>query len=234
LNETAAREFNLHKPYVGQRFIAQGDTGRVIGIVKDFNFRSFHEKITPLVIRNADEWCTNIQVKVAPHKQKDAITAAQAIWKANFPGEPFSYKFVDQEFDNLYRSDAKSSGLMSVFAIIAVIISCLGLFGLAAFTAEQRGKEIGIRKVLGATVSGIVSLLSVDFVVLVIVALVIASPLAWWLMNIWLQNFAYRVELQWWVFMLAGLISVMIAFITVSFQAIKAAVANPVKSLRSE
>jgi predicted permease len=234
LNETAAREFNLHKPYIGQRFIAQGDTGRVIGIVKDFNFRSFYEKITPLVIKSADEWCTNIQVKVAAHKQRDAIAAAQGIWKTNFPGEPFSYKFVDEEFDNLYRSDAKSSGLMSVFAVIAVIISCLGLFGLAAFTAEQRGKEIGIRKVLGATVSGIVSLLSIDFIVLIIVALVIASPLAWWLMNLWLQNFAYRIDMQWWVFILAGTISVLIAFITISFQAIKAAVANPVKSLRSE
>jgi putative ABC transport system permease protein len=142
--------------------------------------------------------------------------------------------FLDQEFDKLYRSDAKSSGLMSVFAVVAVIISCLGLFGLAAFTAEQRGKEIGIRKVLGATVSGIVSLISVDFIVLVIVALVIASPLAWWLMNMWLQNFAYRIDLQWWVFLLAGIIAVLIAFVTISFQAIKAAVANPVKSLRSE
>ena len=234
LNETAAREFNLHKPYVGQRFIAQGDTGHVIGIVKDFNFRSFHEKITPLVIRNTGDYCTSFQVKVGAHKQADAIKAVTAIWKNNFPGEPFSYRFVDQDFDKLYRSDAKSSGLMAVFAIIAVIISCLGLFGLAAFTAEQRGKEIGIRKVLGATVSGIVSLLSFDFIVLVIVALLIASPLAWWLMNIWLQNFAYRIDMQWWVFLLAGVISVLIAFITISFQAIKAAVANPVKSLRSE
>ncbi|MFD0793946.1 ABC transporter permease [Mucilaginibacter litoreus] len=234
LNETAAREFNLHKPYIGQRFVAQGDTGRVIGIVKDFNFRSFHEKITPLVIRYDDEWCFNFQVKVAPHKQADAIKAIEGIWKQNFPGEPFSYKFVDQEFDNMYRNDAKSSGLMAVFAIVAIIISCLGLFGLAAFTAEQRGKEIGIRKVLGATVSGIVSLLSVDFIVLVFIALLIASPLAWWLMNLWLQNFAYRIEMQWWVFLIAGTLAVAIAFVTISFQAVKAAIANPVKSLRSE
>lgn len=234
LNETAAREFNLHKPYIGQRFIAQGDTGQVIGIVKDFNYRSMHEKIGPVVMKGTDEYSSSFLVKVAAGKQGEVIKKVEQIWKNNFPGEPFSYSFLDQEFDKLYRSDAKSSGLMSVFAVIAVMISCLGLFGLAAFTAEQRGKEIGIRKVLGATVSGIVSLLSVDFVVLVIVALVIASPLAWWLMNIWLQNFAYRVELQWWVFILAGVISVLIAFITISFQAIKAAVANPVKSLRSE
>lgn len=234
LNETAAREFNLHKPYIGQRFIAQGDTGQVIGIVKDFNYRSMHEKIGPVVMKGTDEYSSSFLVKVAAGKQGEVIKKVEQIWKTNFPGEPFSYSFLDQEFDKLYRSDAKSSGLMSVFAVIAVMISCLGLFGLAAFTAEQRGKEIGIRKVLGATVSGIVSLLSVDFVVLVIVALVIASPLAWWLMNIWLQNFAYRIELQWWVFILAGVISVLIAFITISFQAIKAAVANPVKSLRSE
>jgi putative ABC transport system permease protein len=234
LNETAAKEFNLHKPYIGQRFIAQGDTGHVIGIVKDFNFRSFHEKITPMVMKNTGDYCSSFQVKVAAHKQPDAIRDVEKIWKSNFPGEPFSYHFVDQEFDKMYRNDSKSSGLMAVFAIVAVIISCLGLFGLAAFTAEQRGKEIGIRKVLGATVSGIVSLLSIDFIVLVIVALVIASPLAWWLMNIWLQNFAYRIDMQWWVFLIAGIISVLIAFITVSFQAIKAAIANPVKSLRSE
>jgi putative ABC transport system permease protein len=234
LNETAAKEFNLHKPYIGQRFIAQGDTGHVIGIVKDFNFRSFHEKITPMVMKNTGDYCSSFQVKVAAHKQPDAIRDVEKIWKSSFPGEPFSYHFVDQEFDKMYRNDSKSSGLMAVFAIVAVIISCLGLFGLAAFTAEQRGKEIGIRKVLGATVSGIVSLLSIDFIVLVIVALVIASPLAWWLMNIWLQNFAYRIDMQWWVFLIAGIISVLIAFITVSFQAIKAAIANPVKSLRSE
>jgi putative ABC transport system permease protein len=234
LNETAAREFNLHKPYIGQRFTAQSDTGQVIGIVKDFNYRSMHEKIGPVVMKGIDEYSSTFFMKIVAHKQGEAIKKVEAVWKTNFPGEPFSYSFLDQEFDKLYRSDAKSSGLMSVFAIIAVIISCLGLFGLAAFTAEQRGKEIGIRKVLGATVSGIVSLLSIDFIVLVIVALLIASPLAWWLMNMWLQNFAYRIDMQWWVFILAGIISVLIAFITISFQAIKAAVANPVKSLRAE
>jgi putative ABC transport system permease protein len=234
LNETAAKEFNLHKPYIGQRFVAQGDTGQVIGMVKDFNYRSFHDKIGPVVFRNNEDYSTTYLVKVAANKQADAIKKVEDIWKANFPGEPLSYTFLDQEFDKIYRNDAKSSGLMSVFAVVAVIISCLGLFGLAAFTAEQRGKEIGIRKVLGATVSGIVSLISVDFIVLVIVALVIASPLAWWLMNMWLQNFAYRIDMQWWVFLLAGIIAVLIAFATISFQAIKAAVANPVKSLRSE
>jgi putative ABC transport system permease protein len=234
LNETAVKEFNLRKPYVGQRFVSNGDTGVVIGVVKDFNYRTMHDKIGPVAFKPNNTYNTNYLIKVAPNKQADAVKAVGAIWKQNFPGQPFNYNFLDQEFDKIYRNDARSSGLMSVFALVAVIISCLGLFGLAAFTAEQRGKEIGIRKVLGATVSGIVSLISVDFIVLVIVALLIASPLAWWLMNIWLQNFAYRIDMQWWVFLLAGIIAVLIAFVTISFQAIKAAVANPVKSLRSE
>ncbi|MES2265996.1 MAG: ABC transporter permease [Bacteroidota bacterium] len=234
LNETAAKELNLHKPYIGQRFVSQGDTGVVIGMVKDFNYRTMHDKIGPVVFKCNSDYSYSYLLKVGPNKQAAAVKAVETIWKQNFPGQPFTYSFLDQEFDKIYRNDARSSGLMSVFALVAVVISCLGLFGLAAFTAEQRGKEIGIRNVLGATVTGIVSLISVDFIILVIIALVIASPLAWWLMNIWLQNFVYRIEMQWWVFLLAGIIAVIIAFATISFQAIKAAVANPVKSLRSE
>ncbi|MBL4676654.1 MAG: ABC transporter permease [Mucilaginibacter sp.] len=234
LNETAARQFNLHKPYVGQRFMAQGDTGVVIGVVKDFNFQSMHNKISPVVFKPENSWSSNYLLKVAPHKQAQAISRVEQLWKQNFPGQPFSYQFLDQEFDRIYREDAKASTLMSSFAIVAVIISCLGLFGLAAFTAERRGKEIGIRKVLGASVSGLVSLLSIEFIVLVLVALVIAAPLAYWLMNIWLQNFAYRISLHWWVFVVAGLTAVLIAFVTVGLQTVKAAIANPVKSLRSE
>lgn len=234
INETAARQFNIHKPYVGQRFVAQGDTGVVIGVVKDFNFQSFHAKITPVVFKLDQQWSSNYLVKVAPHKQAQAIARIESIWKQNFPGQPFSYQFLDQEFDKIYREDSKASTLLSGFAIVAIIISCLGLFGLAAFTAEQRGKEIGIRKVLGASIAGLVSLLSLEFVVLVLIALLIAAPLAYWLMNLWLQNFAYRISLQWWVFIAAGFVAVVIAFATVGLQTIKAAMANPVKSLRSE
>jgi putative ABC transport system permease protein len=234
LNETAAKAFNLHKPYIGQRFVSQGDTGQVIGLVKDFNYRTMHDKIGPVVFKNTTEYSSNYLVKVAPHKQAEALKRIETIWKSNFPDAPFDYTFLDQEFDKIYRNDNKSSGLMSVFAVVAVIISCLGLFGLAAFTAEQRGKEIGIRKVLGATVPGIVTLLSREFILLVFTALVIASPLAWWLMSKWLQNYVYRVNMSWWMFLAAGVIALLIAFVTVSFQAIKAAVANPVKSLRSE
>ncbi|MBE9586880.1 ABC transporter permease [Mucilaginibacter sp. JRF] len=234
LNEAAVKELNLHKPYIGQRLVSRGDTGQVIGVVKDFNFKSLHEKIGPAIIKLDDYYSTDYLIQVAPGKQAEAIKGIQKIWDKYCPGDPFNYTFLDQEFDNMYKEDAKVSGLMSVFAIVAVIISCLGLFGLAAFTAEQRGKEIGIRKVLGASVSGIVTLLSKDFIYLVLISLVLASPLAWWLMNKWLQNFAYRAELQWWMFAMAGIIAIVIAFFTISFQAIKAAVVNPVKRLRSE
>jgi len=234
LNLTAAKELGLHKPYVGQRFVSQGDTGRVIGIAKDFNYRSMHDKIGPAIFKNDIRRNSTFLVKVSPGKQAETLKKVENTWASYFPGEPLDYTFLDQEFDKLYKDDAKSSGLISVFAIVAVLISSLGLFGLAAFTAEQRGKEIGIRKVLGATISGIVTLLSRDFIILVLVALFIASPLAGWLMGKWLQNFAYRIDISWWMYLAAGIVAVVVAFITISFQALKAAMANPVKSLRSE
>ncbi|OOQ61846.1 ABC transporter permease [Mucilaginibacter pedocola] len=234
LNETAAKELHLHKPYVGQRFVSRGDTGQVIGVVKDFNYRSMHEKINPAIFKNSQDWVNTFLIGIAPGKQDDAIKKISAVWGQYFSGEPLEYSFLDQEFDKLYKDDAKSSGLMSVFAVVAIMISSLGLFGLAAFTAEQRGKEIGIRKVLGATVSGLVTLLSRDFIMLVLVALLIAAPLSGWLMGKWLEDFAYRINISWWVYAAAGIIAVVIAFITISFQAVKAAMANPVRRLRSE
>jgi putative ABC transport system permease protein len=234
LNETAAKEFNLRKPYVGQRFVSRGDTGQVIGIVKDFNYKSMHEKISPAIFKNDQDWVNTFLIGIVPGKQAETIKKIEAVWGQYFVGDPLEYTFLDQEFDKLYKDDVKSSGLMSVFAIVAVIISSLGLFGLAAFTAEQRGKEIGIRKVLGATVSGMVTLLSRDFIILVLAALLIAAPLAGWLMGKWLENFAYRINIGWWVYPAAGIIAIVIAFVTISFQALKAAMANPVKSLRSE
>lgn len=234
MNETAAMAINLHKPYIGQRFVARGDTGQVIGIVKDFNYRSMHDKIGPAIFKNQQSWASTFIIGVLPGKQTEVVQKLQTVWNQYFSGEPLEYTFLDQEFDKLYKDDAKTSGLMTVFALVAIIISALGLFGLAAFTAEQRGKEIGIRKVLGASVSGLVTLLSKDFVLLVLVALVIAAPLSGWLMGKWLENFAYRINISWWMYLAAGVIAVIIAFITVSFQAVKAAMANPVKSLRSE
>ena len=234
LNETAVREFNIHKPVIGQRFTSQGDTGVVIGVVKDFYYKSMHEKIVPVVIRSADENNWSFLVKISPGKIKEVQQSAEKVWKQFFADEPFSYSFLDEEFDKLYRADHKTSALIWIFSAIAIFISCLGLFGLAAFTAERRTKEIGIRKILGAGMPHIVSLLSKEFVYMVLFSIIIAFPVAWWAMNKWLENFAYRINLEWWIFLVAAVIALLIALLTVSFQAIKAAIANPVKSLRSE
>ncbi|MBD2751577.1 ABC transporter permease [Spirosoma validum] len=234
LNETAVRKFNLRKPVVGQRFHFQSRKGVVIGVVKDFHFKSLREKIEPLVLFNNPAWRNGLYVKVAAGKESDALKAIQKAWAELIPSRPLDYKFLDETFDRLYRAEERTATLFNAFAAIAVLISCLGLFGLATFTAEMRTKEIGIRKVLGASVSSVVILLSRNFLKLVLIALLIASPLAWYAMNQWLNNFAYKISIEWWVFALAGLLAVGIALLTVSFQSIKAALTNPVKSLRSE
>lgn len=234
VNETAVKELGLRQPVIGQRFSAQGDTGVIIGVVKDFHFRSMHDRIGPMVIKKSARYTSGVLVKSNNAQITQAAKAAEGVWKQFFPTEPFQYKFVDEEFDKVYKEDQKASSLMSLFAAIAIIISCLGLFGLAAFAAERRTKEIGIRKVLGASVPGIVNLLTREFIVLIIIALLLASPLAWYAMNQWLQDFAYRIDISWWIFALTGLVSLLIALLTVSFQAIKAAFSNPVKSLRTE
>jgi ABC-type antimicrobial peptide transport system permease subunit len=234
LNETAVSIFNMHKPVVGKRFFLQGDTGVVIGIVKDFSFRSLHEKIIPLVIGANNYYNTSFVVKIAPGQAKKAVDEAKKVWDKFITTEPFAYTFVNDDFDKLYRNDQKASTLIAFFACIAILISCLGLFGLATFTALYRTKEIGIRKVLGASVVHLAGLISGEFVKLVLIAFVIASPIAYWAMNKWLDDFAYRVSIGWGVFMLAGTLAMLIALLTVSSQAVKAAVVNPVKGLRSE
>ena len=158
----------------------------------------------------------------------------ETIWRKDLPGTPFEYAFLDEEVQKQYETEITMARIINSFTLIAILISCLGLFGLAAFSAEQRKKEISIRKVLGASVTGVIKLLSTDFLKLVGVAIVIATPIAWWAMNKWLQNFAYKVDVSWWMFAVAGLVAIFIALFTVSFQAIKAAIANPVKSLRTE
>ncbi len=234
LSETAATAFNLHKPWIGQRFTWGGDTGQVVGVVKDFHYKSMHEKIGPMVIENRNEGASYFFLKTYPGNIQQAINAAEKVWEKYIPDQPFTYNFLDDSFNTLYKTDIKTSKLILIFSIIAIIISALGLFGLAAFTAERRTKEIGIRKVLGASVANIVELLSKDFVMLVLIAILIASPIAWLLMNQWLQDFAYRININAWIFIAAGLLATAIAIISVSLQAIKAAFANPVKSLRTE
>jgi ABC-type antimicrobial peptide transport system permease subunit len=234
LNETAVREFNIHQPVIGQRFVAQGDTGVVIGVVRDFYYKSLHEKIGPVVIRNQDEYTSSFLVKSAPGKVTEARDAASRVWSSFFPAEPFNSKFLDEEFEQLYRTDRKTASLVWLFSAIAIFLSCLGLFGLAAFTAERRTREIGVRKVLGASVPDIVQLISREFVFLVILSLLIATPLAWWIMNQWLEDFSYRISISPLFFAAAGLATLLIALATVSVHAIRSALTNPVKSLRTE
>ncbi|MEO6630472.1 MAG: ABC transporter permease [Mucilaginibacter sp.] len=208
---------------------------QIAGIMKDYLYNDMYGKAEPLLIYNhpADTRVLTIRLKNGVNKQ-DAILKAGNIVKADSPGYPFDYQFVDNDFDELFKTETLTGSLAGVFAALAVFISCLGLFGLAAYTAERRIKEIGIRKVLGATVAGLTGLLSKDFLKLVCISCIIAFPAAWWAVNNWLQSYQYRVNIQWWVFAMAGAISLVIALATVSFQAIKAALMNPVKSLRSE
>jgi putative ABC transport system permease protein len=232
LNETAVREAGIKDP-VGKLFKLHDNKGIIIGVIKDFHFASLKQKIEPAIfVYQPQLW--QMFVKTTGKDAPRAINAVQQEWKKYNPGFPFEYNFMDELYDSMYKSDQRSGTLFNVFAVIAILISCLGLFGLATYTAQVKVKEIGIRKVLGASVANITTMLSKDFLALVILSLIVASPVAWYLMNKWLQDYAYRISIQWWVFALAGIAAVLIAFITISFQAIKAALANPVKSLRSE
>ena len=234
LNETAVKDFRLSLPATGTWFVFKGDTGRVIGVVNDFAYKSLHEKSGPVVIFNNAKWRNFFTVRIAGEKAAMGLSTINTVWKKYVSDSPLEYTFLDDTFNNLYKQDQQTSFLMMVFAVIAIVISALGLFSLAAFEAVQRTKEIGVRKVLGATVAGIAKLLSKDFVKLVGIAILIASPVAWWVMNRWIQIFAYRIDIAWWMFALAGLLALLIAVVTTSLQSIKAALANPVKSLKSE
>jgi putative ABC transport system permease protein len=231
INQTLAKRLNLKHP-IGAR-ITNGQTFTVIGVVEDFNFNSMHEQIAPLALHFGMS-PSSVNVKVQGADLKSTLQSITATWKQFAPDQPVRYTFLDESYANMYADVTRMGNIFTTFAILAIVIACLGLFALSAFMAEQRSKEIGIRKVLGASVSGITTLLSFNFVKLVALAILIASPIAWWGMNKWLQGFAYHQPVQWWVFVSAGLAAIMIALITVSFQAIKAAIANPVKSLRSE
>jgi len=234
LNETAVKDFNLHTPVLGQRFIFQRDTGQIIGVVKDFHFSSLHNRIGDMVIMNSVARRSTFFVRTEPGKTSQALAVAKTIWQRYVPEKPFEYVFQDEQFDQLYKDDRRLSTMIWVFSAIAIFISSLGLFGLAAFAAEQRTKEIGIRKVLGASVENLVVLLSGDFLRLVLLSILVASPIAGWVMYRWLQDFAYHVPLSSWIFLLAGSLALLIAAATISFQAIQAARSNPVNNLRTE
>lgn len=207
----------------------------IVGVIKDFHFESLHEPIEPFGFQLNNGTEHNYLIARAATSDIPALLATiESIWKRLVPGEPFEYSFLDEDFQKNYKADRQMAGLVGSLTGIAILISCLGLFGLAAFAAERRTKEIGIRKVLGASVAGITGLLAKDFLKLVLIAIALASPLAWWAMSQWLRDFAYRIDIQWWMFAAAGAVAVAIAFLTVSFQSVKAALSNPVRSLRSE
>jgi putative ABC transport system permease protein len=210
---------------------------RVIGITADFNFQSLYEPVSPLVLgyrNNSIQSIDYFTARISGHNVDNTIAQMTDILHSVDPDQLFEYHFLDEQIANFYESDTRRGLMFTIAALCAIFIACLGLFGLAAFTAEQRTKEIGIRKVLGASTAGIVRLLSLDFLKLVCISLAIASPVAWYFLNDWLQNFAYHIEIKWWVFVLVGLIAIVITFITVSFQSIKSALANPIESLRAE
>ncbi len=234
LNEAAVRFFKMPEPVVGQKFHFQDKEGQVVGIVKDFHYLSLRSKIEPMLLHVYPPSVGTLYVKTTAKQMVEAVSAAEKAWAARFPDMPFEYRFLDDAFNQMYKNEEKSAALFKLLAGLAVFISCLGLFGLAVFSTQQRVKEIGVRKVLGASVPGLVGLLSKDFLVLVVLSLAIASPLAYFFMERWLRDFAYHVDIHWSVFAMAGVASVAVAFLTVSFQSIKAALANPVKSLRSE
>lgn len=236
INESAAKILGYADP-VGKKIFSQNEKDKkdytIIGVVKNFHFESLRKNIgaLSLTLHPSSE---TMAVRLKGNDVVQTIKQIERVWKSMAPGQPFSYRFMDEDFDNVYRSEQRVGQIFITFAIISIIIGCLGLFGLSAYTAERRTKEIGVRKVLGASVSNIVGLLSRDFIKLVLLAILIGSPIAWYGMNTWLSEFAYHIDMTWWMFAGAGVLAILIALLTVSFQSIKAALMNPVKSLRSE
>jgi putative ABC transport system permease protein len=207
----------------------------IVGVVKDFHFQDLHSTIEPYAFQRTNQSSYNYVIAHAKTNDlKGLLTSMGGVWKRLNPNEPFEYNFLDEDFQKNYRADMRLASIVKNFTVIAILISCLGLFGLATFSAEQRTKEIGVRKVLGASVGNVVGLLSKEFLKLVFIAIVIASPITWLVMNKWLQDFAYRTNISWTVFVITAIIAGGIALFTISFQSVKAALANPVNSLRTE
>jgi putative ABC transport system permease protein len=241
INETAARLMGMTpQSALGKTLTeigptpAQSEVRTIIGVAKDFHIESLHREIKPLVVSIVPREFTNVVARIRPENIPATIAFLQEKWPAFEPGHPFRYFFLDEDFGRLFQTEERQSKIFGGFTMLAILIACLGLFGLASFIAEQRTKEIGVRKVLGATVQQVILLLSKDFTRLVAIAFVIAVPVAYFAMNKWLQDFAYRTALSPAIFVLAGVLALMIAWLTVSYQAVKAALANPVEALRYE
>lgn len=236
LNEAAVKSigWESNADAIDETFEYGGKRGRVIGVVKDFHFESLHQKIVPMVMFINKGWRSWLSIKMEAGDFQKTIVGIEKTWKTYMPNTPFSYQFLDERFNKQYEAEQKQRSLFVIFAGLSIFISCLGLFALAAFMAEQRRKEIGVRKVLGASVGSLTSLLSRDFIKPVVISILIASPIAWYAMSSWLTDFAYKVDIEWWIFPTAGALAVIIAMLTVSYQAVSAALMNPVKSLKSE
>ncbi len=235
LNVAATKKLNIEAPLQAQ-IQRNNQNYQVIGVVEDFHFQSLHHQIAPLFIllgTSAYDY-NNIEVRISEDDVPGTIAFLEKTWKKFAPNSPFYFSFLDQNYQSLYQSEMRLGKIYGIFTGLAILVACLGLVSLVAFLAEQRTKEIGIRKVLGASITSVVTLLSGDFIRLVLIAMLIATPSAWYVMNKWLQGFVYRVELQWWMFAIAGLTAILVAALTVSGQSLKAAMADPVKSLRSE
>jgi ABC-type antimicrobial peptide transport system permease subunit len=234
LNESAVKSMGFKEP-IGQIIKDNGNDWTVVGVVKDFILTSPYHPTNPMVIEGAKGWFNVINIKLNnEHSTSGNLAKMESVFKKYNPDFPFEIKFVDESYARKFDSEKRTGTLAALFAGLTIFISCLGLFGLATYMAENRIKEIGIRKVLGASMSDITALLSKDFLLLVLIALVIAIPAAWWAMHTWLESYPYRTTISVWVFVAAGVLSLLITMLTVSSQAIKAAISNPVKSLRTE
>jgi putative ABC transport system permease protein len=234
LNEAAVKAYNLTNA-IGKQFIMDNrDTGEVVGVIKDFNFASLHGRVEPLAIRYDPFRANYLLVKVQPNQMPQTLQFLESNIRSLFPESVFSYTFLDEKMKRLYGAEDQLSRVFKAFAIFVIFIACLGLFGLSAYSAQLRTREVGIRKVLGASVSNLAVLLLKDFIILVLAGIVFAWPFAWWAMSHWLNGFAYRIPIDGWVFTLSGVLSLAGALATVSYQAIKAAMLNPVISLKQE
>jgi ABC-type antimicrobial peptide transport system permease subunit len=238
VNETLLKKLGITNPQdaLGKQmdFWDGGKVGNIVGVIKDFNSYSLREPIAPVVLSTWKDVYQTINIKIKPGTQKEVLPFIQKLWTSTYPDYVYDYKFLDKTIENFYKQEDQLSQLYKIFAGIAIFISCLGLYGLVSFMAAQRTKEVGIRKVLGASAKSIIYLLSKELTVLIIIAFVISAPIAWYIMHKWLQNYTYRIPLGASIFILAIISSIVIAWITVAHRAIKAALANPVKSLRSE
>jgi putative ABC transport system permease protein len=236
VNEAFLRRYMLNPDQAVGKQVILGLTGpgTIIGVAKDFHISSMHDAIQPIVLFNNPQYFGSILLRVGPGNISAVLKKIESAWHVASPARPFNYSFLDEQYDSLYRTEQRLGVLMSIFCGTAILVTCLGLLGLMAFVVSQRTKEIGIRKVLGASVLNITTMLSTDLLRLVMIAILIACPVAWYCMHHWLQDFAYRIGLSWYLFAMACIATIVIAMATISFQAIKAAVANPVKSLRNE